>query len=1514
MTKFYFFLVILLPAVPLIAQEYPFQLPDNLTASVDIKSGTESPLSDKMLSVNIGWDSGLFGLDGYDSPNAKSFMRKFRPASLRFTHGVWSNWYDWELDKPVVRDDYDFGEFDDIIRENARFDWTYGFRGLKELHDEQGFDVLFTFSMLYDDATDKAVRRVRDYESKGFDVTHVELGNENFWRDQRSRRTETPELYLAACREMSAALKAEKPGIKLSITTSWRRGEGTGATANVDHTEYNKIIKGDGSHYDAVTLHRYINAGKGDEELTSEDVATLLTSPLTLAEDEAFVLDGAAAGKEIWLTEWGVSAGYRAVSYLGMADAYLYLFGKRDVYKYTNWFQINGTNNFFIHESVNGKFETRKRGFGVVYEMLDNTFRDSDLLDTEVITADLLPGSKAVVARAAKREGVTTVFAVNKTPQAVVFDLSVDGTPYAGVFRHDAFAFDSLTQDSIYAYEDQAFVRVKTGSGTIILPPFSINTIALGAAIDAGLGQLPYTDTITLPGTIEAEFFDAGGMNVSYYDLDMANKGGTTFRPDEGVDIVELSTTNYAVAATAREWLEYTVNIPVAGTYDFNVFYSGADAGAMIGAELNDSLDLFSGISLAATSGSDDYREMRATNVNLPVGTYTLRMNIEGGSFNLDRIEVTQLQTPYAGTNKIPGILQAEEYDLGGQNQAYYDRNAENTGNANFRTAEGVDIVTRFRGLATGFNLDGEWQEFTVEVVETAEYNFSFTYSTTRTDARIGLEVMGEAIVVDSILLSSTGSYSEYNDTTIGPVTLPAGKHVLRLKVQGSGYNLDKITILEDVEQLAFNGPHHIPGTIEAEDYDTGGLGISFNDGGEGNGDSGYRTDDVGMDQVGDDSTNYALVIRSPGEWMEYTVQVAETGTYVVEVVYSSNRGTGGAIGFELPDEGGKILLAGGELPRVGPWGIYESFQLGDTIALTAGEHVLRFNVVRPAYNLDKLVFRNSNTIIQEPYAGVISIPGIIEAENFDTGGQDLGYNDTESANIGNADFRIDEGVDIDSISGGGLGVVANAEGEWQEFTVDVTEAGPYDFQFTYAATGDGARVSVAGDDLSLLTPEIALPGTGAGNYQVVTRDYVDLPAGTYTIRVNTVGSGFILDRVTVVSSIRQLPYAGKITIPGILEAENYDFGGQGLSYQDDDPENRGGAYRMDGVDIGPGNGGFAIGYNGGGEWQEYTIVVAASDNYTLDFVYSSGRAGGGVIGLELPDEDTVLVERFDFPRTAGWGTFDTLRLDSVYLTAGTHVLRINVVSIAYNLDKVIFTGTGSVAVVQAPYDGMIILPGTIQAENYDMGGQDVSYNDSDGVNTGSADFRTEDAVDIDSLTDGGLGVAVNADGEWQEYSIEVDSTALYDFTFFYSLDSSDATISLSLVDSTVIIIGPLPLSKGIPAKALEQLVVTGVELRAGMDILRVTGDRAGFLLDRIEVTAAQPNGIRNVQLAELRVYPNPNRQGIFTLDSDYEYRVYSISGAMILKGNGRKVDLSQLARGVYLLRTPETLNRLIFR
>jgi hypothetical protein len=82
-------------------------------------------------------------------------------------------------------------------------------------------------------------------------------------------------------------------------------------------------------------------------------------------------------------------------------------------------------------------------------------------------------------------------------------------------------------------------------------------------------------------------------------------------------------------------------------------------------------------------------------------------------------------------------------------------------------------------------------------------------------------------------------------------------------------------------------------------------------------------------------------------------------------------------------------------------------------------------------------------------------------------------------------------------------------------------------------------------------------------------------------------------------------PYTGtRASIPGTIEAENYDLGGEGIAYHDADTINTLGAYRTDGVDIKTCTDttgcGFAVGTIAGGEWMNYMVNVTTAGSYTF--------------------------------------------------------------------------------------------------------------------------------------------------------------------------------------------------------------------------------------------------------------------------------------------------------------------------
>lgn len=157
-----------------------------------------------------------------------------------------------------------------------------------------------------------------------------------------------------------------------------------------------------------------------------------------------------------------------------------------------------------------------------------------------------------------------------------------------------------------------------------------------------------------------------------------------------------------------------------------------------------------------------------------------------------------------------------------------------------------------------------------------------------------------------------------------------------------------------------------------------------------------------------------------------------------------------------------------------------------------------------------------------------------------------------------------------------------------------------------------------------------------------------------------------------------QTPFAGRINLPGTIEAENFDNGGQGVAYNDSDMSNNGGEYRTTNVDIEQASeGGFNVGYITGGEWLEYSVNVASAGNYDFVFRVSSPNANGR---LNVAFNGSNRTGTVSVPNTGGWQDWRDVTVSDVSLNAGNQVVRINFTAGDFNLNKVTVTATSSSA------------------------------------------------------------------------------------------------------------------------------------------------------------------------------------------------------------------------------------------
>src|SRR4051812_36934071 len=84
---------------------------------------------------------------------------------------------------------------------------------------------------------------------------------------------------------------------------------------------------------------------------------------------------------------------------------------------------------------------------------------------------------------------------------------------------------------------------------------------------------------------------------------------------------------------------------------------------------------------------------------------------------------------------------------------------------------------------------------------------------------------------------------------------------------------------------------------------------------------------------------------------------------------------------------------------------------------------------------------------------------------------------------------------------------------------------------------------------------------------------------------------------------------AAAASLPGTIQAEDFDDGANGVAYRDNSAGNAGGQYRTSDVDIevtSDMSGGYDVGWTAAGEWLNYTVDVAADGTYDIAFRVAS--------------------------------------------------------------------------------------------------------------------------------------------------------------------------------------------------------------------------------------------------------------------------------------------------------------------
>jgi glucose/arabinose dehydrogenase len=946
-------------------------------------------------------------------------------------------------------------------------------------------------------------------------------------------------------------------------------------------------------------------------------------------------------------------------------------------------------------------------------------------------------------------------------------------------------------------------------------------TYVIGEALQTPFSGVP----ITLPGTFEAEDFDKGGEGFAYHDTGIGNqpKG---YRPEEDVDIEKCSEGGFNIGfVDNKEWLEYTVNITRAGKYTFTGRVATNAAGKTFHIEI-DGENVSGPIAVPATGGFQSWKNVIVVTKDLSAGVKILRVVMDLGGINLNNFTFSQDEVLPA--DPVVAITSP------------VDRSTVKVGTPVVVTADATD--------ADGQVVLVEFFQGDTKLGEVTDMPFQFSWN---------------ADLAGSYVFTAKATDNLGNTTLSSPVSL---------SVIASGPQ----------KRSPFHGsPVVLPGRIEAEEFDKGGEGIAYHDLSSGNQPRDFRPDeDVDIEGCSEGGFNIGFV--SEGEWLEYTVELGKSSKYTFQARVATN-GTGKTFHIEVD---GVNISGPVAVPSTGGFQSWQTVSFV-TPLMDKGLKVIRFVMDNNDINLNYFSLTPADLIPVNP---TVSIRSPADKAVFEHKAEIL-------INV--------QAADAD-------GVIRKVE--FYRDTVKLGESliAPYAYAWKDAAPGSYKLTAKATDDSGLSTVSAEIP-----------------------IVVNPAQPKV------------KAPFSGvAAAVPGKIEAEDFDKGGEGTGYHDLSPGNSGNDYRPnEDVDIeGCSEGGFNIGYVASTEWLEYMINVTRSARYAL-VVRVAANGEGKTFHLELDGKD--ISGPVAVPNTGGFQAWKSVSVQTPKLTAGPQVLRIvmdandinvnyfefkelpaiaPVVSITKPTENSVYVensdidfsveakdedgeitkveyfkgtqkigesvvkpfditwigvaaGTYSITAVATDDQGLktvsqpvIILvepvipangkpfsgqpmpiPGRIEAEHFNTGGEGFAYHDSS-VGNQSKDLRPSEDVDIEGCTEGGFNIGYITTGEWLSYTVDVKSPGQYRLLARVATTGSDKGFHVEMDGKDVTGTITVPNTNGF--QSWQTVIINTAALRGGVQNMRIVVDNGNFNLNylgfissdatppKISVSSPAPNTV----------------------------------------------------------------------
>ena len=452
-------------------------------------------------------------------------------------------------------------------------------------------------------------------------------------------------------------------------------------------------------------------------------------------------------------------------------------------------------------------------------------------------------------------------------------------------------------------------------------PDGSIAVVVLNAAASAN------SITLNWRGENVAYTLPAGAVATFYWQGYPGNTFGISVGPDQQI-----------VAPGGK-----TAFVVDVSRYGFDRSSVDLDLGSLPG-----------GVSGELSASEDDsgqsLLQLEASN-GVSAGNYPV--TVTGTQGNTQRSAAVQLTVggadlPFTGIPPVfPGLVQAENYDLGGKGIGYFNLSSSNPAGTNYRPGDTVGIEPTSDtggGYDVGYTAEGQWLEYTVNVAQSGLFQLQARVASLGPGGYWHVEFDGQN-KTGNLFVPATGWWQNWTTLVSPAMQLSAGAHNMRVVMDGNGPtagmgNFNWFAAEPFASSTPFTGsPASIPGRVEMENFDGGGKGIAYWNGNtQNNGGAHYRPGEtVYIESCSDTGGGYDVGSTNPGDWLNYTVNVANPGIYTLHVRVATQV-AGGVFHLALDgdDISGHISV-----PQTNGWQTWQTLDV-PSIRLPGGVHTLQ--------------------------------------------------------------------------------------------------------------------------------------------------------------------------------------------------------------------------------------------------------------------------------------------------------------------------------------------------------------------------------------------------------------------------------------------------------------------------------------------------------------------------------------------------------------------------------------------